>query len=202
MIVRDFRFAAMRKLCPNLLQRKKKLSCAAAEFAKIAKIFHISLFFLIFSRKHGSHARTACRGWHVSRIHSDVCFNDGSRMKPARFLLSALAATALWLLAAASSALAQDDSLICAAETARQEKQQAIPDRLLHAISLVESGRWDPNHRANLAWPWTVMAEGEGRFLPSKQAAIAEVQKLRARGVRNIDVGCMQINLLAHRQPR
>jgi hypothetical protein len=42
------------------------------------------------------------------------------------------------------------------------------------------------------------MAEGEGRFLPSKQAAIDEVKKLRARGVRNIDVGCMQVNLLAH----
>jgi hypothetical protein len=83
-------------------------------------------------------------------------------------------------------------------ETARQEKLQAIPDRLLHAISLVESGRWDGERRATIAWPWTVMAEGEGRFLPTKQAAIAEVTKLRARGVRNIDVGCMQINLLAH----
>ncbi len=28
--------------------------------------------------------------------------------------------------------------------------------------------------------------------LTSKQAAIAEVERLRARGVRNIDVGCMQ----------
>jgi hypothetical protein len=42
------------------------------------------------------------------------------------------------------------------------------------------------------------MAEGEGRFLPSKAAAVAEVKKLQARGVRNIDVGCMQVNLLAH----
>jgi hypothetical protein len=104
----------------------------------------------------------------------------------------------LGLLFAAESAPAQDDSAACAMETSRQEKLQAIPDRLLHAISLVESGRWDGERKANLAWPWTVMAEGEGRFLPSKQAAIAEVRKLRAKGVRNIDVGCMQINLLAH----
>lgn len=95
-------------------------------------------------------------------------------------------------------AAAMDDSAVCGAETARQERQQNIPDRLLHAISLVESGRWDADRRASFAWPWTVMAEGEGRFLPTKAAAIAEVRKLQARGVRNIDVGCMQVNLLAH----
>lgn len=99
---------------------------------------------------------------------------------------------------AANPALA-DDSAACGVETARQEKQQGIPDRLLHAISLVESGRWDADKRASFAWPWTVMAEGEGRFLPTKAAAIAEVEALQARGVKNIDVGCMQVNLLAHK---
>jgi hypothetical protein len=114
-----------------------------------------------------------------------------------RFKIAPLAAL-LALLCAAKPALALEDALVCGQETARQEKLQAIPDRLLHAISLVESGRWDEDHRATLAWPWTVMAEGQGRFLPTKQAAIAEVRKLQARGVRNIDVGCMQVNLLAH----
>jgi hypothetical protein len=102
------------------------------------------------------------------------------------------------LLFAGEPAAAMDDSLLCGVETARQERLQAIPDRLLHAISLVEAGRWDSDHRANLAWPWTVNAEGEGRFLPTKQAAVAEVRKLQARGIRNIDVGCMQVNLQAH----
>lgn len=111
---------------------------------------------------------------------------------------TALLAALLAVLCAARPALAVEDSQACGLETARQEKAQAIPDRLLHAISLVESGRWDAERRATIAWPWTVMAEGEGRFLPTKAAAIAEVTKLRARGVRNIDVGCMQINLLAH----
>src|SRR5579871_1916551 len=122
-----------------------------------------------------------------------------------RRLTSLLLCAALALCGAAKPAAAladpafnSVDALACGQETARQEKQQAIPDRLLHAISLVESGRWDAEHQATLAWPWTVMAEGEGRFLPSKEAAIAEVRKLQARGVRNIDVGCMQINLLAH----
>jgi hypothetical protein len=108
--------------------------------------------------------------------------------------MAAMMATA-WL---AGPARAMDDAAVCGAETARQERAQGIPDRLLHAISLVESGRWDGESRASFAWPWTVMAEGEGRFLPSKAAAIAEVRKLQATGVRNIDVGCMQVNLLAH----
>ncbi len=42
------------------------------------------------------------------------------------------------------------------------------------------------------------MAEGKGRFLPSRAAAIREVRDLQARGVRNIDVGCMQVNLYHH----
>jgi soluble lytic murein transglycosylase-like protein len=42
------------------------------------------------------------------------------------------------------------------------------------------------------------MAEGEGRFLPSKAAAVETVRALQARGVRNIDVGCMQVNLYHH----
>lgn len=108
------------------------------------------------------------------------------------------AVLATFLALSPTAARALDDSMACGAETARQEKLQAIPDRLLHAISLAESGRWDADHRASFAWPWTVMAEGEGRFLPNKAAAIAEVKGLQARGVRNIDVGCMQVNLQAH----
>lgn len=121
-------------------------------------------------------------------------------LKALRPVLLILLLVTVWLAGGTAWALENgiDDALICAAETAGQEQQMAIPEHLLHAISLVESGRWDAEHKANLAWPWTVDAEGEGRFLPTKEAAIAEVRKLRARGVKNIDVGCMQVNLLAH----
>ncbi len=86
----------------------------------------------------------------------------------------------------------------CARLTDRAERAQGLPSHLLTAISKVESGRWHAASGAILAWPWTVTAGGEGRFLPSKKAAIAEVERLRARGVRNIDVGCMQVNLGYH----
>ncbi len=91
-----------------------------------------------------------------------------------------------------------DLSTLCAMEVARQERLLGIPERLLHAISLAESGRYDPSVKAVRAWPWTVMAEGQGRYLATKQEAIAEVRALQAKGVRNIDVGCMQVNLRHH----
>lgn len=99
---------------------------------------------------------------------------------------------------ASQSPVSLQDARACGVETKRQEQLQAIPDRLLHAISLVESGRWDADRKASFAWPWTVTAEGEGHFLPSKEAAMAEVMRLKRRGITNIDVGCMQVNLQAH----
>ena len=92
----------------------------------------------------------------------------------------------------------QGNSDLCAGMITKAEMRETIPLHLLQAISLVESGKWDKDKGARVAWPWTVMAEGKGRYLPTKQAAIAEVKKLKAKGVRNIDVGCMQVNLHHH----
>ncbi len=88
----------------------------------------------------------------------------------------------------------------CAQKTAAAERAAGMPSHLLTAVSKVESGRWRAETEEIIAWPWTVTAGGEGRFLPSKAAAIAEVERLRAQGVTNIDVGCMQINLYYHPQ--
>ena len=41
-------------------------------------------------------------------------------------------------------------------------------------------------------------ASGESHYLPDKAAAVRAVRDLQARGIRNIDVGCMQINLMHH----
>lgn len=86
----------------------------------------------------------------------------------------------------------------CSGQTARFERLYGIPPQLLDAISIVESGRYDQTHKATLAWPWTVTANGEGKYFPSKAEAIAEVRRLKGQGVRNIDVGCMQVNLKHH----
>jgi hypothetical protein len=86
----------------------------------------------------------------------------------------------------------------CAKPIAWAERLTHMPERLLTSVALAESGRWDPVNRAKVAWPWTVNSGGEGRFFQTKTEAIAWVKTLRARGVRNIDVGCMQINLMHH----
>lgn len=88
---------------------------------------------------------------------------------------------------------------ICAQATSITERAQGIPSHLLGAISLAETGRWDDKRRASFAWPWTVTSGGKGRYYASKAEAVAEVRKLSARGVRNIDVGCMQVNMLYHK---
>jgi soluble lytic murein transglycosylase-like protein len=99
----------------------------------------------------------------------------------------------------ADSASAGDPWALCAAATnAAEAMRPDLPAHLLGALSKVESGRWHAASKARLAWPWTVMAEGRGRYLPTKAAAIAEVRALKAKGVSNIDVGCMQVNLHWH----
>lgn len=90
------------------------------------------------------------------------------------------------------------DGILCRMQTDRQGAAGGLPPNLLTAISFVESGRYDKQRQEKTAWPWTVMAEGQGRYYATKQEAVAEVRRLQRRGVKNIDVGCMQINLYYH----
>ena len=87
---------------------------------------------------------------------------------------------------------------LCAEAVRQVEGRLGIPAQLLSAISLAESGRWDPVRRKNVSWPWTIYAEGRPHYPANKKAAVAEVRSIMARGVRNIDVGCLQINLFYH----
>ncbi len=113
--------------------------------------------------------------------------------------LAALAAPPAWAEPPAGPGPGADWAL-CDRHATLAGRRAGLPDHLLGAIAKVESGRWNAERQAILAWPWTVMAEGRGRYLPSREAALAEVRALQARGVRNIDVGCQQINLKHHPQ--
>lgn len=84
------------------------------------------------------------------------------------------------------------DDAIAAART------KAIPATLLPAIARVESGRLDPATNRIRPWPWTINVEGVGSFYDTKDDVIAAVQAFQARGIRSIDVGCMQVNLFHH----
>jgi Transglycosylase SLT domain len=87
---------------------------------------------------------------------------------------------------------------ICTLAIYKAEQRYKVPHNLLQAISLAESGRFEAGLGRSTPWPWTVTNGGQGEYLPSRAAAIAYVKKLWAKGERNIDVGCMQVNLYAH----
>ncbi|MBM84914.1 MAG: hypothetical protein CMM47_02695 [Rhodospirillaceae bacterium] len=86
----------------------------------------------------------------------------------------------------------------CETAARKIEIAEAIPKGLLFAISLKESGRWDPVARRSVAWPWTVSSGGPGVHHATKEEALAAVSALRDEGRSNIDVGCFQINLRYH----
>jgi hypothetical protein len=88
--------------------------------------------------------------------------------------------------------------LLCENGTHKAETSEQIPNRLLAAISLRETGRWAGQQKRSLSWPWTVTVKGRGHYMASKGEAIAFVRRLQAENVRNIDVGCMQVNLKYH----
>ena len=119
-----------------------------------------------------------------------------------RFQLILLTLSAVGLSTLAFPALATpplaSPSQLCEAAIVAAERAERLPERMMGAIALVETGRADPTSGAARPWPWTINAEGQGFFFASKQQAIDAVRGLQARGVRSIDVGCMQVNLMFH----
>lgn len=91
-----------------------------------------------------------------------------------------------------------DPATLCETAITTAEFVHRLPPRLLAAISLTETGRLDPAMGRIRPWPWTLNAEGEGHFFETRQDAVAAVKSLQARGVRSIDVGCLQVNLMYH----
>lgn len=110
---------------------------------------------------------------------------------------------AMLALTIAPSALAKtvettDYSSVCRNAALAAERRHNIPSGLLAAVARVESGRAKAAGQDVSAWPWTIHSQGRGRYHDTKAGAIASVLDLKAEGVRNIDVGCMQVNLRYH----
>ena len=87
---------------------------------------------------------------------------------------------------------------VCLPALAAAERAESIPTNLLRSIALVESGRLDPATGRVVPWPWAINAAGQGQYFETREQAIAAVRALQAAGVRSIDVGCAQINLMHH----
>jgi len=102
-----------------------------------------------------------------------------------------------WTLQTAQ-AQTQPDRLACEAAIAAQQGGSGLPPGLLHAIALVESGRWDALAQRAAPWPWAFNISGASHLAESRAEAASRVRKALVRGQRSIDVGCMQINLQHH----
>ncbi|MBV1837639.1 transglycosylase SLT domain-containing protein [Acetobacter estunensis] len=86
--------------------------------------------------------------------------------------------------------------MACIRAALTAERSYRIPDQFLVAMARVESGRRVGGQM--VPWPWTINAEGKGYTFETRQQAIDAVHALQSRGVKSIDVGCMQVNLLQH----
>ena len=95
--------------------------------------------------------------------------------------------------------VAQDDPwAVCAGAIAAAEPASNLPPGLLLAISLVESGRRNPETGLRTPWPWSWNAGGESGYAETREEAIAAVRAIMDEGQRSVDIGCMQVNLLQH----
>ncbi len=88
--------------------------------------------------------------------------------------------------------------MACEAAIAAEETRSGLPPGLLGAIARVESGRWDALARRVVPWPWALNAAGIGHLAASREDAMGRVREAWSRGVRSIDIGCMQVNLRHH----
>ena len=87
---------------------------------------------------------------------------------------------------------------ICRRAIAVAETRNKIPGELLQAVGVIESGKWNEREKSLNAWPWTVTVEGTGHYYKNFDTAYKAIRKFQKKGITNIDVGCMQINLGYH----
>ena len=93
---------------------------------------------------------------------------------------------------------AEAQSAQCGAAVAAAEGRYGTAPGLLSAIARAESGRPVPPLPGLQPWPWAVNADGAAMYFDSKPVAVAWTRLALARGVQQVDVGCMQVNLQSH----
>jgi len=87
---------------------------------------------------------------------------------------------------------------LCQQAAAAAERSRDVPQGLMTAIGLIESGRPDPLTGTRAPWPWTINVAGYGLYFDSKEEAIAVTETVQLLGLASVDVGCMQVNLFYH----
>jgi hypothetical protein len=73
-----------------------------------------------------------------------------------------------------------------------------VPLSILRAVSLAETGHTEPQSRQFSSWPWAIQSQNQGNWFADPQTALSYVRELLGQGVRNIDIGCFQLNYHWH----
>jgi len=82
----------------------------------------------------------------------------------------------------------QADDSICEAEMTRAAEAYDVPLGVLYAVGMTETGRRGKLH------PYALNIAGRSYFGTGVRDAVETFNKERRRGIRLIDLGCMQIN--------
>jgi hypothetical protein len=86
----------------------------------------------------------------------------------------------------------------CREQAMIAERSAGIPEGLLLAIGVRESGRFDPRTGGAPPWPWSVNRDGQSAVFGTQAEAVTYVADALRAGSRSIDVGCFQISLKYH----
>lgn len=75
--------------------------------------------------------------------------------------------------------------------------EYSVPQSLLYAIALTESGR--PTGSVTLPWPWALNVNGQSRWYGSRAEALVDLEQLLAAG-ETPDIGLMQVCWKYHKR--
>jgi hypothetical protein len=104
--------------------------------------------------------------------------------------------TGLNVVALSTADATDDPALVCERAIDTAEAERNIPDNILHAIALTETGQSvDGRLRP---WPWVLNVGGNAVWFRTKAETLDHANELVAAGIANFDIGCFQINYRWH----
>ena len=108
--------------------------------------------------------------------------------KTSRLLLAALAAVFISSAVIAGAGGTARAESVCEREMTRASARFDVPLGVLYAVGMTETGR-----KSGLS-PYAMNIAGRSHFADSPAEAVREFSAARSKGVKLIDLGCMQIN--------
>ncbi|PKP84465.1 MAG: hypothetical protein CVT80_08010 [Alphaproteobacteria bacterium HGW-Alphaproteobacteria-2] len=100
------------------------------------------------------------------------------------------------LATAAPDPLATDPSTLCIEAARHAAARTGVPEALLLAVTLAETGRRRGDRLR--PWPWALNVAGQGYWPESRAAARHHLRRVLPDAPGHVDIGCFQINLHWH----